>query len=91
MLLIPSLLFSIINWYNILDIAFTWSLKNHTRETTVSVFLWAFFGGCFYFIYLFLLGIFFIYISNAIPKGPHTLHPSPTPPLPLLGSDVPLY
>jgi hypothetical protein len=27
---------------------------------------------------LFLLGIFFIYISNAIPKVPHTL-PPPTP------------
>jgi hypothetical protein len=38
----------------------------------------------------FLLGIYFIYISNAIPKVPYTLHPphSPTHPLPLLGSDV---
>jgi hypothetical protein len=36
---------------------------------------------------LFLLGIYFIYISNAIPKVPHTLpHP-----LPLLGPVVPLY
>jgi hypothetical protein len=45
--------------------------------------------GCFI-IFLFFnlfLGIFFIYISNAIPKVPHTLpHP-----LPLLGPGVPLY
>jgi hypothetical protein len=27
----------------------------------------------------FLLGIFFIYISSAIPKVPHTLPPPPTP------------
>jgi hypothetical protein len=41
----------------------------------------------------FLLGIFFIYISNAIPKVPHTLQPpcSPTHPLPLFGPGVPLY
>ena len=38
-------------------------------------------------IHIFLLGIYFIYISNAIPKVPHTLpHP-----LPLLGPVVPLY
>jgi hypothetical protein len=30
-------------------------------------------------IYLFLLGIFFIYISNAIPKVPHILPPTPLP------------
>ena len=35
----------------------------------------------------FLLGIYFTYISNAIPKVPHTLpHP-----LPLLGPGIPLY
>jgi hypothetical protein len=41
----------------------------------------------------FLLGIFLIYISNAIPKVLHTLphtH-SPTHPLPLLGPGIPLY
>jgi hypothetical protein len=40
-----------------------------------------------------LLAIFFIYISNAIPKVPYTLPPpcSPTHPLPLLGPGVPLY
>jgi hypothetical protein len=48
------------------------------------------------FIYLFiyfLLDIFFIYISNAIPKIPYTLPLpcSPTHPLPLLGPGVPLY
>ena len=38
----------------------------------------------FYFIYFLLLGIYFIYISNAIPKVPHTLpHPLPHPPTPL--------
>jgi hypothetical protein len=45
------------------------------------------------FIFIFLLSIFFIYISKAIPKVPHTLphtH-SPTDPLPLPGPGVPLY
>jgi hypothetical protein len=28
---------------------------------------------------IFLLGIFLIYISNAIPKVPHTLPPTPLP------------
>jgi hypothetical protein len=40
-----------------------------------------------------LLDIFFIYISNAIPKVPYTL-PLPCSPihlLPLLGPGVPLY
>ena len=48
-------------------------------------------SGCLHvfclFVCLFLLGIFFIYISNVIPKVPHTL----TPPLSLLGPGVPLY
>jgi hypothetical protein len=39
----------------------------------------------------FKLGIFLIYISNAIRKFPHTLPHSPTHPLPLLGPGVPLY
>jgi hypothetical protein len=48
------------------------------------------------FIYLFTylsLDIFFIYISNAIPKFPYALPPpcSPTHPLPLLGPGIPLY
>jgi hypothetical protein len=40
-----------------------------------------------------LLDIFFIYISNAIPKVPYTLSTpcSPTHPLPLLGPGFPLY
>jgi hypothetical protein len=33
----------------------------------------------FFFFKYFLLGIFLIYISNAIPKVPHTLPPSPLP------------
>jgi hypothetical protein len=43
--------------------------------------------------FLLLLDIFFIYISNAIPKVPYTLPlpSSPTHPLPLLGPDIPLY
>jgi hypothetical protein len=45
---------------------------------------------CFFF-FFFLLDIFFIYISNAIPKVLHTLQHSPTHPLPLLGPGVPLY
>jgi hypothetical protein len=47
----------------------------------------------FKFIYLFLLEIFMIYISNAIPKVPYALPPpcSPTHPLPLLGPGIPLY
>jgi hypothetical protein len=41
----------------------------------------------------FLLDIFFIYISNDIPKVPYTLPPpcSPTHSLPLLGPGVLLY
>ena len=46
----------------------------------------------FFFFLIFLLGIFLIYISNAIPKVPHTTHPQfPTHPLPLFGPGVPLY
>ena len=38
------------------------------------------------------LGIFFIYISNAIPKLSYTPPaPLPTHPLPLLGPGIPLY
>jgi hypothetical protein len=33
----------------------------------------------FFFFKFFLLGIFFIYISNAIPKVPYTLSPRPAP------------
>jgi hypothetical protein len=42
---------------------------------------------------LFLLDIFFIYISDTIPKVPYTLPLpcSPTHPLLLLGPDIPLY
>jgi hypothetical protein len=41
----------------------------------------------------FLLDIFFIYISNVIPKVSYTLPSpcSPTHPLPPLGPGVPLY
>jgi hypothetical protein len=47
----------------------------------------------YYLFFLFLLDIFFIYISNAILKVPYTLplSSSPTHPLPLLGPGVPLY
>jgi hypothetical protein len=46
-----------------------------------------------FFFFNFLLDIFFIYISNAIPKVPYALPLpcSPTHPLPLLGPGVPLY
>jgi hypothetical protein len=41
----------------------------------------------------FLLDIFFLYISNAIPKVPYNfpLPCSPTHPLPILGLGFPLY
>ena len=40
-------------------------------------------GGSFTFFFkIFLLGIFLIYISNAIPKVPHTIPPFPYPPTP---------
>ena len=44
-------------------------------------------------ILLFLLDIFFIYISNAISKVPYTLPQpcSPTHPRPLLGPGIPQY
>jgi hypothetical protein len=47
----------------------------------------------FSFLNFILLDIFFIYISNAIPKVPYTLSLpcSSTHPLPLLGHGVPLY
>jgi hypothetical protein len=46
----------------------------------------------FFVLFFFELGIFFIYISNDIPKVPHALSPnSPTHPLPLLGPGAPLY
>jgi hypothetical protein len=47
----------------------------------------------FLFFHFFLLRIFLNYISNAIPKVPHTLPPphSPTHPFPLFGPGVPLY
>jgi hypothetical protein len=56
-------------------------------KSSLSFFWW---GGVFIY---FLLDIFFIYISNAIPKVPYTLPLpcSPTHPLPLLGPGVPLY
>jgi hypothetical protein len=43
--------------------------------------------------FFFLLDIFFIYISNAIPKVPYTfpLPGSPTHPLQLPGPGIPLY
>jgi hypothetical protein len=45
----------------------------------------------FFFFNIFLLRIFLNYISNAIPKVPHTPPHSPTHPLPLFGPGVPLY
>jgi hypothetical protein len=47
----------------------------------------------FFFTFHFLLDIFFIYISNAIPKVPYSFPPpySPTHPLLLPGPGIPLY
>jgi hypothetical protein len=74
-------------------------LRNHSaREMSqwVSI-LGALYFILFYFILFFniLLDVFFIYISNAIPKVPYALTPpppcSPTHPLPLLDPGIPLY
>jgi hypothetical protein len=47
---------------------------------------------CIFLELIFLLGIFLIYISNAVQKVPNTLPPqSPTHPLTLFGPGVPLY
>jgi hypothetical protein len=51
-------------------------------ELAIFFFLWI----------IFLLRIFLNYISNAIPKVPHTLRPqSPTHPFPFFGPGTPLY
>jgi hypothetical protein len=67
-------------------------LKVHGLGWEHKAFPLSFSFSFFSFIY-FLLDIFFIYISNAIPKFPYTLPPpsSPTHLLPLLGPGVPLY
>jgi hypothetical protein len=45
-----------------------------------------------FFKFIFVLGIFLVYIFNAILKVPHTHPPqSPTHPLPLFGPGIPLY
>ena len=55
--------------------------------------VWSQAQDSFFFLPNFLLHIFFIYISNAIPKVPYTLSPpcSPTHSLLLLGPGIPLY
>jgi hypothetical protein len=61
-----------------------------SKSMMAAVCYWIFFSN-------FLLGTYFIYISNAIPKVPYTLPCPPTPPrsptqpLPLLGPGVSLY
>jgi hypothetical protein len=61
-------------------------LLSHYKMVSLSVIPMEYFSN-------FLLGIFFIYISNAIPKVPYTLPLpcSPMHPLPLLGPGVLLY
>jgi hypothetical protein len=61
-------------------------VRDHIAETFAEV-------SFFIIIILFLLDIFFIYISNAIPKVPYTLPLpcSPTHPLLLPGPGIPLY
>jgi hypothetical protein len=75
------------------DVLNVWGLDRMTRGGLPKMtFLFFFF---FFFLLRFkknfLLGIFLIYISNAIPKVPHTHPHSPTHPLPLLGPGVLLY
>jgi hypothetical protein len=50
-----------------------------SERATLTLFIFIF---IFYFLFYFLLGIFFIYISSAIPKVPHTLPPLPYLPTP---------
>jgi hypothetical protein len=61
----------------------------HSIEYTVLFFNLFFFK--FLFIYIFKLGILFIYISNAMPKVPHTPPPLPYPLTPTSGPGIPLY
>jgi hypothetical protein len=70
--------------YNTSGVSWT-TLTNNSKEFHVVL------SFIYLFIYL-LLDIFFIYISNAIPKVPYTLPPpcSPTHPLLLLGPGIPL-
>jgi hypothetical protein len=61
--------------------------KIHIRSSQVQSLPQTLFLPAAFFKKIFLLGIFLIYISNAMPKVPHTLpHP-----LPLFGPGVPLY
>jgi hypothetical protein len=71
---------------NMLDVAGIWNPKGFLL-TLCSTLFFGFFPSHF------LLDIFFIYISNAIPKVPYTLPLpcSPTHSLPLLGPGIPLY
>jgi hypothetical protein len=66
-----------------------WTISSHSTVLNAKI-LWI---KTLVFLKIFLLGIFFIYISNVIPKAPYTLPPpcSPTHPLLLLGPGNPLY
>jgi hypothetical protein len=57
-------------------------IKNHEKK---SIHLWILDFFCLFFVFcFFLLSIFLNYISNAIPKVPHTLPPPlPYPPIPI--------
>jgi hypothetical protein len=70
-----------------------WGRAPHVKLSNqqLSFFFFSFLYTFFYlFLKYFLLGIFLNYISNAIPKVPHTQPPySPTHPFQLFGSGVP--
>ena len=68
-------------------------IYTHTHtHTPLHTFFWEFHSLHILFFSIFLLDIFFTYISNAIPKVPYAPLPcSTTYPLPLLGPGVPLY
>ena len=71
-------------------------VNNLCEENIVNILVWEkqqFYFFLFTFFPIFLLDIFFIYVSNAIPKVPYTLPLpcSPTHPLPLPGPGTPLY
>jgi hypothetical protein len=71
---------------NMEDLFIFWSLLRFSSKTWNSCHTDLYF-------FKFLLDIFFLYTSNAIPKVPYTLPPPcfPTYPLLLLGPGIPLY
>jgi hypothetical protein len=53
--------------------------SGRSGQTHLNSFFFPILQILFYFLYFFKLGIFLVYISNAIPKVPHTHPPNPLP------------